>query len=260
MRRDAIFYQIFQRYPDLIFELIDRSLTPTQGYRFDSVEVKETSFRVDGVFLPPADAAPQRVIFAEVQFQKDETLYHRFFTESLIYLYRNQGRYDDWYGVILLESRDLEPSDAQIHRSLLDSAQVQRIYLNELNRQEQSLGIALMQLTIAPEAEATAEARRLLERAQTESSASFSTGDIIEMISTILVYKFSNLSREEVESMLRLNIEEIRIYQDLKAEAEAKVAKRLAQKGVSIEEIANLVDLSIEEVQRILQQAESSDS
>ena len=143
-----------------------------------------------------------------------------------------------------------------------------RIYLNELNRQEQLLGIGLMQLTIAPEAEATAQARRLLERAETESSVGFSTGDIIEIISTILFYKFSSLSREEVERMLGLNIEEIRIYQDLKAEAEgkmkaeveAKVVRRLAQKGVSIEEIANLVDLSIEEVQRILQQAESSDS
>jgi predicted transposase YdaD len=149
-----------------------------------------------------------------------------------------------------------------------EQAAEMRIYLNELNRQEQSLGIGLMQLTIAPEAEATAQARRLLERAETESSVGFSTGDIIEMISTILFYKFSSLSREEVERMLGLNIEEIRIYQDLKAEAEgkmkskveAKVVKRLANKEIATEEIANLVDLSIEEVQRILQQAESSDS
>jgi predicted transposase/invertase (TIGR01784 family) len=261
VRRDAIFYQIFQRYPDLIFELIDRPLTPTQGYRFDSVEVKETSFRIDGVFLPPVNATSQLVIFAEVQFQRDEALYHRFFTESLTYLYRNQGRYDDWYGVILFQSRSLEPSDAHLHRSLLEGTQVQRIYLDELKK-EQSLGISLLQLTIASEADAPDQAKRLLNQAQTERS-SFPARDIIEIVSTILVYKFSSLSREEVESMLGLHLEETRIYRDLKAEAvkasEVKIVKAFARKGFSIEEIMeNLELLTLEEVQQIIQQLEDS--
>ncbi|MDX2242826.1 MAG: Rpn family recombination-promoting nuclease/putative transposase [Leptolyngbyaceae cyanobacterium bins.302] len=269
MRRDAIFYQIFQRYPDLIFELIDRPLTPHQGYRFDSVEVKETSFRVDGVFLPPADANPKRVIFAEVQFQKDETLYHRFFTESLIYLYRNQGSYDDWYGVILFASRSLEPSDRQIHRSLLESDQVQRIYLDELsNLEQQPLGVSLIQLTTAPEATAPEQARALIQRSQTESLGNLAPGDIIELVATILFYKFSNLSREEVSTMLGLDksLKETRVYRDLEAEAEAKFEARivkavqwLAEKGLPNEEIAEALDLSVERVQEIVQQAKNSD-
>jgi predicted transposase/invertase (TIGR01784 family) len=95
VKRDTIYYQIFKRFPELLFQLVNlRSLQP-QNYRFDSVEVKETSFRIDGVFLPAESATPKTVIFAEVQFQKDELLYHRFFIESLTYLYRNPSLYED---------------------------------------------------------------------------------------------------------------------------------------------------------------------
>jgi predicted transposase YdaD len=79
VRRDAIFYKLFQRSPGLLFELIEQPPTTARNYRFESVEIKEPTFRIDGVFLPPPDATPQIIFFAEVQFQKDELLYHRFF-------------------------------------------------------------------------------------------------------------------------------------------------------------------------------------
>jgi predicted transposase YdaD len=60
-----------------------------QQYRFESVEIKEPSFRIDGVFLPPEDDPNRTIFFAEVQFQKDNALHHRFFAESHLYLYRN---------------------------------------------------------------------------------------------------------------------------------------------------------------------------
>jgi predicted transposase YdaD len=74
VKRDSIYYQIFKRFPALIFELVDDRPEQAQSYRFDSVEVKETTFRIDGVFLPPEDATPRIIFFAEVQFQSDEAL------------------------------------------------------------------------------------------------------------------------------------------------------------------------------------------
>ncbi len=50
MRRDAIFYTIYQRSPRLLFELVQPP-AEAGGYRFKSVEVKEPTFRIDGVFL-----------------------------------------------------------------------------------------------------------------------------------------------------------------------------------------------------------------
>jgi predicted transposase YdaD len=53
MRRDSLFYKLFQRYPSLLFELLTNRLTNADAYRFDSVAVKEPKFEIDGVFLPP---------------------------------------------------------------------------------------------------------------------------------------------------------------------------------------------------------------
>jgi predicted transposase/invertase (TIGR01784 family) len=258
MRRDAIFYQIFQRFPGLLFELVDRPPPEAQRYRFESVEIKEPTFRIDGVFLPPADAATPTVFFAEIQFQKDDDLYHRFFCESFLYLYRNRTPYTDWQGVVIFASRNLEPENTTIHRTLLASPQVQRIYLDELaDADQQPVGIRLMQLTIAPEAAAITQARALIERVQQESTASLPKTEIIEIITTIAVYKFANLSREEVEAMLGLSIEESRIYKDLERETNLKVIRNLLRRGLSFEEIAEITELTVEEVQQIAQQQSS---
>jgi predicted transposase YdaD len=41
---------------------------------------------------------------------------------------------------------------------------------------------------------------------------------IIEMISTIIVYRFTNLTRTEVEAMIGITLQQTRVYQDAKAE------------------------------------------
>ena len=75
MRRDTIFYQLFQQLPTLLFEFIPQPPENAQEYSFDAIEVKETGFRLDGVFTPPNPAGT--VYFCEVQFQLDELLYER---------------------------------------------------------------------------------------------------------------------------------------------------------------------------------------
>lgn len=263
MKRDSIYYQIFKRFPALIFELVDYRPEQVQNYRFESVEVKETAFRIDGVFLPPEGATPRIIFFAEVQFQKDEALYHRFFTESLMYLNRNQSQYDDWYCVVIFPSRSLEPSDTRTHRIFLNSDQVQRIYLDELGTpNQQPIGINLMQLTIASEKEMALQARLLIERVQLESTDALPKNEIIDIITTIAVYKFSSLSREEVEAMLGLTLEQTRVYQEAKAEGreeqKTEILKAavplLLKTGMSIEQIAQQLNVDVEAVRLAAQE------
>jgi predicted transposase/invertase (TIGR01784 family) len=164
--------------------------------------------------------------------------------------------------VVIFPSRSLEPENTTMHRTLLASTQVQRIYLDELaHSDQQPIGIRLMQLTIAPEADAIAQARELIERVQQESPASPLKTEIIDIITTIAVYKFANLSREDVEAMLGLKLEETRVYQEAKAEGErsnkVKMIPKLLARGLSIEEIAEMVELNVEEVQQISQQLSS---
>jgi predicted transposase/invertase (TIGR01784 family) len=233
VKTDTIYYQLFKRFPSLIFTLLDHSPQYAKDYRFESIEVKETSFRIDGVFLPPEAVSPRVVYFAEVQFQRDDSLYFRFFSEMMLYLNRNQDCFDDWFGVIIFPSRALEPANPQIHCALLNSSQVQRIYLNELgNLSEQPIGISLMQLTIVPEKQAAEQARLLIQRVNDEDAGLLSKKEIIDMVCTIAVYKFSKFSRDEVEAMLGLRLEETKVYQEAKLEEGQSLILRLLTRRI----------------------------
>ena len=212
MRRDSIFYKLFQQFPPLLFQLLPSPPPNADAYRFDSVAVKEPKFEIDGVFLP---SDPNGVVyFCEVQFQKDEQLYERVFAESLLYFYRNRHRFSDWQTVIIYPSRSTEQSNTHPYRALLKSEQVHRIYLNELgNIRELPIPIALMVLTTLDESQAPTEARFLLERNISEKPANRA---IIEMVTTIMVYKFDELSQQEVEVMLGITLKETRVYQEIK--------------------------------------------
>ncbi|MBD2693592.1 DUF2887 domain-containing protein [Anabaena catenula] len=254
MRRDTIFYKLFKQFPGLLFELIDEPPPEAKDYQFESVEVKETAFRIDGVFLPPDNAVSKIVFFAEVQFQKDEDLYHRFFSELFLFLYRHSIRYEDWFGVIIFGSRSMEPSNSMIHRGLLENGQVRRVYLDELgDLRQQPLGLGLMLLTTIPEEEAVESARFLLELAQQQSEQA-----IIDLVTTIIVYKFSNLSREEIAAMLGLNLEEPRAIRDAKEEGIVKgerslVLRQLNRRLGTIPDglLSQIQALSVEQVEAL---------
>jgi predicted transposase/invertase (TIGR01784 family) len=233
MRRDSIFYKLFQQYPSLLFELLTNRPTNTEAYQFDSVAVKEPKFEIDGVFLPPESESPGVVYFCEVQFQKDEQLYERVFAESWLYFYRNRARFRDWETVIIYPSRQTEQSDIHPCRALVNSDQVHRVYLDELGDIRQlPLWLALMVLTTIDEEQAPQEARYLLTRTQQEASQPSSRA-IIEMITTIMVYKFEQLSKAEVEEMLGITLKETRVYREIKEEGRQQEAANLVMRLLS---------------------------
>lgn len=226
MRRDSIFYKLFQQSPSLLFELLTNPPINAESYRFDSVAVKEPKFEIDGVFLPPENESPGVVYFCEVQFQKDERLYERVFAESSLYFYRNRDRFSDWQAVIIYPSRSIEQSDIYPHRSFLNGGQVYRVYLDELGDIRQlPVWVALMVLTTVDEEQAPEEARYLLTRSQQEQSEASSRA-IIELVTTIMVYRFEQLSRIEVESMLGITLKETRVYREIKEEGREEGEQR----------------------------------
>ncbi|NJK54032.1 MAG: Rpn family recombination-promoting nuclease/putative transposase [Leptolyngbyaceae cyanobacterium SU_3_3] len=228
MRRDPIFYQMFQRSPQLLFDLIGHQPINAGEYRFDAVAVKEPKFEIDGVFLPP-ESEPGVVYFCEVQFQKDETLYERLFGESLLYFYRNRSRFSDWQAVLIYPSRSVEQSQVHPYRSLLNSEQVHRIYLDELGDvRSLPLTMAATVLTITDEAAAPETARVLLERTERENLTERARADLIDIVTSIMVYKFANLSRLEIRAMLGLDLtKEPRAIREAKEEGREEEAANL---------------------------------
>ncbi|MGH1396988.1 MAG: Rpn family recombination-promoting nuclease/putative transposase [Trichormus sp.] len=227
MRRDSIFYKLFQQSPTLLFQLLATPPSNADAYRFDSVAVKEPRFEIDGVFLPPENQGAGVVYFCEVQFQTDEQLYERVFAESSLYFYRNRPRFSDWQAVIIYPSRNIEQSDIHPHRSLLNGEQVHRVYLDELGDIRQlPLWVALMVLTTVEESQVPEEARYLLTRSRQEVTESASQA-IIEIMITIMAYKFEQLSRMEVESMLGITLKETRVYREIKEEGREEATVQL---------------------------------
>lgn len=258
MRRDSIFYKLFKQLPGLLFDLTGEVPLNADRYRFDSVEVKESSFRIDGVFLPPEDALSQSIFFAEVQLQKDDALYQRFFSEIFLFLRRSEVAYGDWAGVLIFGSRNMEPSSSVWYRSLLSSSQISQIYLDELGDwRELPLELGLVSLTNASEEEAPGQARFLLERgAQVEQREA-----IIELVRTIMFYKFSTLSWEAIDAMLNIQdvqLEQTRVYQDIEKkvridERKSGVLRLLNKKFGRISESiqAQIALMSLEQLQTL---------
>ncbi len=215
MKTDSIFYRIFQTAPEVFFELLGQSPDLAQSYVFRSVEVKQLAFRIDGVFLPEPDAPDQTVWFVEVQFQKDPHFYHRFFAE--IFLFFDQyPQTVNWKAVVLFAKRSIEPEQTQLFRTLLESDQVQRVYLEDsLDRPTESLGIGLLQLIVAKQDAVGVQTQALIAKVRMLPQTDPEIQRIIELIETVMLYKFPNLSREEIEHMFSLSeLKQTRVYQE----------------------------------------------
>jgi predicted transposase YdaD len=89
-----------------------------------------------------------------------------------------------------------------------------------------------MVLTTLSEAQAPEEARHLLTRSQTEASNPEMSRGMMEMIITIMVYKFTQLSRVEVEQMLGISLQETRVYQEAREEEARSLILRLLHRRV----------------------------
>jgi predicted transposase/invertase (TIGR01784 family) len=183
------------------------------------------------------------------------------FGESLLYFYRNRDYYSDWQAVVIYPSRSMEQTDAHPYRALLNSDQVHRVYLNELGKIEAlPLGVAAMVLTIVGAAEAPQKARMLISRANQAVASLSARQGIIDMISTIVIYKFTNLSREEIDAMLGTKLKETRVYREAREEerlaTETRIALNLLRENIPLEMIARTIGLTIDQIQQLQAQVE----
>jgi predicted transposase/invertase (TIGR01784 family) len=270
LKTDTIFYRLFQTFPQIFFELLDLSPTLAQNYRFDSVEIKQLSFRIDGVFLPLRPDAP--FYFAEVQFQSDAEFHSRFITESLLYLNKTDLK-NDWLGVAIFPNRNTDNSPIYRYRELYDSGRIRRIYLDELGEiYQNSPRLATIALIIADRENAIAQGQELIERVKVEIEPP-QQRDLLELIERILVYKLPQISREELERMFGLDdLRQTKVWQEAKEEglaegkleglaegkleglAEGKLESkreaipRLQALGLTTEQIAVALNLTLEQL------------
>jgi predicted transposase/invertase (TIGR01784 family) len=213
MHTDPLFFRLFQERPELAFDLAGLTVPEASAYRMKAVEVKQTAFRLDGVLLPPPERTDAPLIFAEAQFQGRPTFYARWLASIFLYLYRERIS-RPWLAVVVFPDRPVDTGIITPYEGLIGCGLLRRVYLSDLLEAEHlGFNARLARLIILDQAQAAAEARALAAH-RDRTADPLETLDLIE---TILVYKFPQLTREEIRAMLHLPVTDVkktRSYQE----------------------------------------------
>ncbi len=131
MKTDSIFYELFLNLPDSLFALLGLPPEIAKEYQLTSQELKQLAKRIDGLFLPLTIEKP--IYFVEVQFQEDDSLYYRLFTEIFTYL----GQYNppqNFQAVVLWGKKSLDENTLPPYYQMFkDMGKLDIIYLDDLN-------------------------------------------------------------------------------------------------------------------------------
>jgi predicted transposase/invertase (TIGR01784 family) len=252
MRRDTLFYRIFKEFPELLFQLTGDPPLNAAEYRFNSVAVKEPTFTIDGVFEPLVLDGTGIMYLAEVQMQPDPRLYERTFAELFALFYRSRELYNDWRCVMIYLSRSTEQQSTYPYRALLNSDQVQIIYLDELgNIRDLPLIVSLAVLPTVPPQKAPAEARDILARAK-EQPEQYEA--ILDLVTRVMSYMFIDQSPQEIDQMLDIQFEETRVYKDTYAKGNRDMVVKLLERRygqLEIELLRKVTALSPDQLEEL---------
>ena len=228
MKTDKLFYRIFLNQPDLIAELIP-GIPSDCEFEYSAPVLKEKETRLDGLLTPISNNSDVPLIFLEAQMQRDTKFYSRYFRGIFSYI----DQYEisrNWRGLLILLNKRLELGSELPHRNLLNS-QVERLYLEDLLHQDDlSPNLALLRLIVTPKDQAGLAARKILNSVSTEAEFQLK----LDLVESILVNKFTQLTLEEIQKMLNLkeaDITQTRFYQEVLEIGEKKGLQQGVQQG-----------------------------
>jgi predicted transposase/invertase (TIGR01784 family) len=209
--------------PEIFFTLTGFEYSASD-YEFQAVEVKQTAFRLDGVFKPITDNPDLPTIFVEVQFQPDDRFYSRFFSEIFLYLHQ-YPQTNSCKAVVIYPERKTEVDTLQCYADLINIANINRIYLQEsVGSAYTDWQLKVLELIITDEKAAPMLAKQLITTLTVQGQ---NESPLLDLIETIITYKFPRLTRDEVRKMLHipdihLDIRKTQFYQDVYAEGEIR--------------------------------------
>jgi predicted transposase/invertase (TIGR01784 family) len=230
MKTDKLFYRIFLLEPNLVAELIP-GLPP--GCRFDyfAPVLKERERRLDGVFVPLENDPSLPLVFLEAQMQSDPGFYRRFFAQVFLYLEQYQVT-RPWRGLLLFPRRTLNFGEEEPYQGVL-TTQVERFYLEDLiPLEELTPNLALLRLLVLSEEDAPENARRLLAQGGTEREFRRR----LDLVESIMVSKFPNLSLEAIREMLditQVRVQDTQFYKDVFEKGQEQGLEQGLERGES---------------------------
>ncbi len=158
--------------------------------------------------------------------------------------------------VVIYPNRKVEREQSIHFGDFLKLPSVTRIYLDELGEStKNSLGIGLINLVVELEEKSVPQAKKLIKKAQNQLSDEGTKREFIDLIESIIVYKFPQKTREEIEAMFELSdLKQTKVYQEALTEEAVKLVSMLLDtrfpdlspayqeqiQGLSTEQLENL--------------------
>ncbi|MUG94710.1 Rpn family recombination-promoting nuclease/putative transposase [Scytonema sp. UIC 10036] len=224
----------------------------------------KSGFRLDGLLSTPDTYPMEPIYFIEAQSYKDDNFYNQFVAKVILYLTQYQPPNKEWYAVVIYNTKSNEGTFPE-YLSFF-KAHLRCFYLDELAKTpNQLLAVGVMRLIVEKKTPSkTGElARQLMSQAQQELTNAILKEKVLEFIQTVVIDKFTNLSREEIAAMLGLeSLKNTRVYQEAKLEGIQEGIQRnkiemipiLLELGLTIEQTAERLKLDVETVRKNAQQ------
>ena len=218
MNTDRWYYRVFQSAPDLIRALLPGSDATVSGlgldpaapgdrlYRFEALEIKELSHRLDGVLWPrettgcAETGSPEfPIVLLEVQMHPDSGFHHRLAAQTYRFL-QQHPQVEHWAVLVITPHNRLKLGSTQALQVFLDQ-QVVWLSLEELSQQPNLDPLLnLLTLPVRPESELAASSQQILGRRP----------DLKTVVLPMLVQRFPQLTEEQIMVIAGIPREEIR--------------------------------------------------
>ena len=204
---DKLFYWLFQQRAERLQPLVASLLPRMEGYVFSAPVLKEREYRLDGLFLPPADQPEWPTLVLEAQMAADPDFLLRLNAETgcLLQQQQRQGRpIRHWQVVVICPSRQLNFGDPTPVEEFVE----RRVVWIELRSErlppaapplQRALGMLLL-----PEAQLPACAALI----RAEAAGTSLGAEIDDLIAAILVSRFSGRTVPEICAMGGITVED----------------------------------------------------
>lgn len=193
-----------------------------------------------------------------MQFQQDKQIYSRLISEVNLYLRQNKTK-NNWYGVVIYPRKSLDVADTKHYSEFFDSGRITRIYLEDLgDAASLPIGIATIKLIIENQKIAKQQAKELIARTKQQGLPKPQQQQLLDLIGTILVYKLPKIKKEELKAMFKKSdLRKTTFYQEVKEETTLESIPRLLALGLTPEQVAQGLDISVEVVRQVAQENNS---
>jgi len=204
---DKLFYWLFQQRAERLQPLVASLLPQMKGYVFSAPVLKEREYRLDGLFLPPADQPELPTLILEAQMAADPDFLLRLNAETgcLLQQQQRQGRpIRHWQVVVICPSRQLNFGDPTPVQEFVE----RRVVWIELLSERLPPGAPPLQralgMLLLPEAQLPACAALI----RAEAAGTNLGAEIDDVIAAILVSRFSGRTVPEICAMGGITVED----------------------------------------------------